>query len=238
MPSARLGPTFHCAALAATASSSLSKMSLCANSRADAPARVAKLAEDLADEPPSAVESAFSRDPAAAAAALQTLRARDRLVAFVGKLIVSKGIDLLAAAWPLVLGASAARRGSSIVGFGAYRRGSSACSLRSRRRPRAARARAGGPGRGGRAERGPLRHLLAFLDGSVRRRVPPGRRPALGDRVVLTGRLEHAELRRPAGARGGSGGAEHLPEAFGMVAAEAAACGALPSAPITRGWPR
>ena len=41
---------------------------------------------------------------------------------FVGKLIASKGVDLLLAAWPLV---SAARPGRQlvIVGFGAFREG-------------------------------------------------------------------------------------------------------------------
>jgi glycosyltransferase involved in cell wall biosynthesis len=47
---------------------------------------------------------AFARDEAAAAEVLGRLEpGADRLVAFVGKLIVSKGIDLLIAAWPLVL---------------------------------------------------------------------------------------------------------------------------------------
>ena len=44
----------------------------------------------------------------------------DRLVAFVGKLIVSKGVDLLIAAWPLVLAAVPDAR-LAVVGFGAYR---------------------------------------------------------------------------------------------------------------------
>ncbi|HEX4807076.1 MAG TPA: glycosyltransferase, partial [Conexibacter sp.] len=49
--------------------------------------------------------SAFARDVGEAAAALAGVAdgTEDRLVAFVGKLIVSKGIDLLLAAWPLVL---------------------------------------------------------------------------------------------------------------------------------------
>ena len=57
----------------------------------------------------------------AAAAALERLDpASDRLVAFVGKLIVSKGVDLLAAAWPLVLEREP-RAKLVVVGFGAYR---------------------------------------------------------------------------------------------------------------------
>jgi glycosyltransferase involved in cell wall biosynthesis len=86
----------------------------------DAPARVAALADVLEHEPPRAVESAFSRDAREAAAALRTLSGADRHVVFVGKLIVSKGVDLLAAAWPLVLAAVPEAR-LVVVGFGAYR---------------------------------------------------------------------------------------------------------------------
>ena len=71
--------------------------------------------------------SAFARDDAAAAARSPTSRrapSGDRLVAFVGKLIVSKGVDLLLAAWPLVL-AREPRARLVVVGFGAYRAGSS-----------------------------------------------------------------------------------------------------------------
>ena len=46
---------------------------------------------------------AFARDDLAAAQALaDAVAARGPLVAYVGKLIVSKGVDLLLAAWPLV----------------------------------------------------------------------------------------------------------------------------------------
>src|SRR4051812_45010719 len=47
--------------------------------------------------------SSFDRDPGEAVAALDTVGADDRLVVFVGKLIASKGVELLLAAWPLVL---------------------------------------------------------------------------------------------------------------------------------------
>ncbi len=45
---------------------------------------------------------------------------RDRIVSFVGKLIVSKGVDLLLAAWPLVVARVPDAR-LVIVGFGTYR---------------------------------------------------------------------------------------------------------------------
>ena len=45
--------------------------------------------------------------PRAAAEALAAIGPEDRLVVFVGKLIASKGVDLLLAAWPLVVAARA-----------------------------------------------------------------------------------------------------------------------------------
>jgi len=56
----------------------------------------------------------------------QALRAadptRDRIVSYVGKLIVSKGVDLLIAAWPLVVDSAPDAR-LMIAGFGEYREG-------------------------------------------------------------------------------------------------------------------
>src|ERR1700749_4308137 len=49
-------------------------------------------------------------------------RGRDPLVAFVGKLIVSKGVDLLLAAWPLVRARHPEMR-LQVAGFGAYEDG-------------------------------------------------------------------------------------------------------------------
>ena len=51
---------------------------------------------------------------------------------------------------------------------------------------------------------------------------------ATADRVVLTGRLEHAELAELLPACEAIVVPSTFPEAFGMVAAEAAACGVLP----------
>ena len=85
------------------------------------------------------------------------------------------------------------------------------------------RAAEGGP-------RAPLRHLLAFLDGleGERREAYVRAAAALGDRVVLTGRLEHAELAPLLAVCEAQVVPSTFPEAFGMVAAEAAAVGALP----------
>jgi glycosyltransferase involved in cell wall biosynthesis len=147
-------------------------------------------------------------------------------VVFVGKLIVSKGVDLLLAAWPLVRAKHPDAR-LEIAGYGAYEEGlrkllgaleagdlSKACEI----------ADAGWSLEGG--EERPLPILSAFLAD------PPGgyeeAAKAAAGSVELIGRLEHDEVAELLP------GAEALvmpstfPEAFGMVAAEAAACGVLP----------
>jgi glycosyltransferase involved in cell wall biosynthesis len=194
----------------------------------DARQRVAVLADQLDHEPPSAVESAFSRDPREAAAALRTLRPEDRHVVFVGKLIVSKGVDLLAAAWPLVLARVPEAR-LVVVGFGAYRdaleRLLAALAAGDLEAVRAL-GEEGRAAEGAVEDRTPLRHLLAFLDTVDDAYLEAARR--LTDRVVLTGRLEHAELAPLLALAEAQVVPSTFPEAFGMVAAEAAACGALP----------
>jgi glycosyltransferase involved in cell wall biosynthesis len=192
----------------------------------------AQLAEEALAAPPDASGSSFSRDAGEAARALARLDGDDdRLVAFVGKLIVSKGVDLLAAAWPLVLAAVPEAK-LVIVGFGAYRDalerllGALAAGDLEAVRALAAEGRAaeGGP-------HAPLRLLEAFLDDldaapDRERYLAAARR--LGDRVVLTGRLEHPELAPLLAAAEAQVVPSTFPEAFGMVAVEAAACGALP----------
>ena len=191
--------------------------------RDDAATGVAALIERLDASEADSGEGAFARDAEVAADALRRLDLdRDRHVCFIGKLIVSKGIDLLLAAWPLVPEARLV-----VVGFGGFRDGLvallDALADGDREAVRAI-AHAGRELEGG--PRAPLRHLLAFLDSA-----DDDYWAAAGDlreRVVLTGRLEHDEL-APLLA-----GCEALvfpstfPEAYGMVAAEAAACGVLP----------
>jgi glycosyltransferase involved in cell wall biosynthesis len=176
--------------------------------------------------------SAFARDESAAAAALADVArdGDDRLVAFVGKLIVSKGIDLLVAAWPLVL-LREPRARLVVVGFGAYRAGVERLIEALAAGDLAAldalvaegRAAEGGPA-------APLRHLRDFLDGLAgdeRDRYLAAAR-GLRERVVLTGRLDHEELVDLLPACEALVVPSTFPEAFGMVAAEGAACGALP----------
>jgi glycosyltransferase involved in cell wall biosynthesis len=172
--------------------------------------------------------SSFDRDTAAAAVATERAIAdpEDRLVGYVGKLIVSKGVDLLLAAFPLVLAAEPRAR-LAIVGFGAFREGlerllaALAAGDLEEAAALAARGRAleGGP-------EAPLRHLLAFLE-----KAPPGYRDAaaqLPDRVDFIGRLDHDELPDLLPLLEAQVVPSTFPESFGMVAAEAAACGVLP----------
>jgi glycosyltransferase involved in cell wall biosynthesis len=165
-----------------------------------------------------AATSAFARDELAAVVALERLEpARDRLVAFVGKLIVNKGVDLLIAAWPLVLQDVPDAR-LVVIGFGADR------ALLERLLGALA------AGDLGAAEGMALPHLLAFLRnlcGDPRDRYLGAAR-ALPDRVLFTGRLDHGELTDLLPACEAMVVPSTFPEAFGMVAAEAAACGALP----------
>ena len=108
--------------------------------------------------------------------------ARDRIVSYVGKLIVSKGVDLLLAAWPLVVARVPEAR-LVIVGFGTYRetlgRFVDALAARGRGRPARASRRAGASWRAGRP--GALR-APPVVPGPGGRRLAPGRarRPPSG----------------------------------------------------------
>ena len=185
---------------------------------------LAALRDRLADAPagdPDAPASSFSRRAGEAAEALATVGPDDRLVVFVGKLIGSKGVELLLAAWPLVLATEPAAR-LVVVGFGGFRDGLEAL---------AGHLAAGDldAARATRAEDGrELRWLTAFLDGL---QDPEAYREAargMTDRIAWAGRLDHAELADLLPAAEAMAVTSTFPEAFGMVAAEAAACGALP----------
>jgi glycosyltransferase involved in cell wall biosynthesis len=148
----------------------------------------------------------------------------------VGKLIVSKGVDLLLAAWPLVADRVAGAR-LVVVGFGTYREGlerlRAALARGDLEAARAVAAR-GRELEGG--EPGELAHLAAFLDGlagAARGRYVRAAADAMGA-VEFTGRLEHGDLPDLLAACEAQVVPSTFPEAFGMVAVEAAACGALP----------
>jgi glycosyltransferase involved in cell wall biosynthesis len=186
------------------------------------------------------VEAAGTAGWGGEAGAAEALRAldpnRDRIVSFVGKLIVSKGVDLLVAAWPLVAQAVPDAR-LVMVGFGTYREGVErlAHALRdgnleaAREIARRGRELEGGPA-------GELRYLSAFLDrlgngidgaADARSRYLAAAAHGLA-RIHFTGRLEHSDLPDLLPACEAQVVPSTWPEAFGMVAAEAASCGALP----------
>jgi glycosyltransferase involved in cell wall biosynthesis len=172
-----------------------------------------------AEQPAAAAESSFSRSAGEASAALATIEPDDRPVVFVGKLIASKGVELLLAAWPLVL-AHEPRARLLIVGFGAFRAGLEDLAAALDRGDL-------GAARALRSEHGEeLPHLAAFLE-----TVDDGYAAAargMAGRVAWAGRLDHPELVDILPATEAMVVPSTFPEAFGMVAAEAAACGALP----------
>src|SRR5262249_22643288 len=142
-------------------------------------------------------------------------------------------------AWPLVL-ERVPQAKLVVIGFGAYRAGlERLCDALRIGDLDAARAIATAgrslelgeddPEEGGAVSR-PLAHLLAFLDGlqgDARERYLTAA-SALGEQVVMAGRLEHEELVELLPACDALVVPSTFPEAFGMVAAEAAACGVLP----------
>jgi glycosyltransferase involved in cell wall biosynthesis len=151
---------------------------------------------------------------------------RDPLVVFVGKLIVSKGVDLLLAAWPLVR-AKHPRARLQVAGYGAYedglRRLQAALDRGDLEDARAVAA--AGWGLEGGEER-PLPILSAFLAD------PPAgyaeaARAAAGS-VEWIGRLEHDQVAALLPQAEALVMPSTFPEAFGMVAVEAASCGTLP----------
>src|SRR3954453_590435 len=165
-------------------------------------------------------------DPGASDALRALDPVREPIVSYVGKLLVSKGVDLLLAAWPLVW-ASARDARLVIVGFGTYREGlerlMSALARGdlddAREVARLGRELEGGP----RAE---LTYLARFLD-----ELPASYLDAARDafeRVHFTGRLEHDDLPDLLPSCLAQVVPSTFPEAFGMVAVEAAAWGALP----------
>jgi glycosyltransferase involved in cell wall biosynthesis len=147
-------------------------------------------------------------------------------VVYVGKLMVSKGVDLLIAAWPLV---KARHPGAQleIAGYGEYEPGLRKL-LTALEAGDLAKAReiadAGWALEGG--DEKPLPILSAFLAD------PPAgyteAAKAAAGSVEFIGRLEHDEVAELLPGAGALVMPSTFPEAFGMVAAEAAACGVLP----------
>jgi glycosyltransferase involved in cell wall biosynthesis len=159
----------------------------------------------------------FARDLDEVAARLDALPLEADLVLYVGKFLAAKGVDLLVAALPLVPGPHLA-----LVGFGAARgalerlvaaldAGDRAAALA------VARELAAEPGGG---------HVLRFVEGAGDAYFAAAR--GLAARVTVVGRLEHEELAPLVALASAQVVPSAFPEAFGMVAAEAAASGTVP----------
>lgn len=180
----------------------------------------------LADKLGSGQTAGWGGEPGAAEALRKLDLSRDRIVSYVGKLIVSKGVDLLLAAWPLVVARVAEAR-LVVVGFGTYREalGRFVDALGRRDletlREIAARGREleGGPP-------GELKYLRAFLESAGQGWLSAA--PAAAARIHFTGRIEHDDLPDLLPVCEAQVMPSTFPESFGMVAVEAAACGALP----------
>jgi glycosyltransferase involved in cell wall biosynthesis len=203
---------------------------------AEALANLATLADALAAETPDdpeESEDSFGRNGPAIATALRAWGEGDQRALYVGKLLVSKGVDLLAAAWPLVhrdrvaAGAEAPRL--LFVGFGAFEEGLRTLIDALGRGDLDAAGEVASRGRG--LEGGddkPLPILSGFLadppDGYA-----DAAREAAGS-MLIGGRLEHDEVADAMPAAHTFAMPSTWPEAFGMVPAESAACGAPPVA--------
>jgi glycosyltransferase involved in cell wall biosynthesis len=193
--------------------------------RSDAEPRLRAFAGDLRAS--SGADSGWDRDPEEAAAALDSYAdAEGPRVVFVGKLIVSKGADLLLAAWPLVCATNPGAR-LLMVGFGEYEEATRRLWSALEGGDLAAVGEIARRGRGLEGgEEAPLAMLTAFLEN-----LSPGyaesARAAAGS-VAFAGRLEHEEVGRLVPASDVLVMPSTFPESFGMVAAEAAAAGTAP----------
>jgi glycosyltransferase involved in cell wall biosynthesis len=155
-----------------------------------------------------------------------TSHERHALVVFVGKLIVSKGVDLLLAAWPLVRAAHPEAR-LQVAGYGEYEDGLRrllAALNRGDLEDAREVARLGWALEGGEEKALPI--LSAFLADPPSGYLEAAR--GIAGSVELIGRLEHDEVAELLPRAQVLVMPSTFPEAFGMVAVEAAACGALP----------
>jgi glycosyltransferase involved in cell wall biosynthesis len=185
------------------------------------------------EEPADGVQDSFGRDGPTIAAALRAWSAGDARVLYVGKFVVSKGVDLLVAAWPLIHRARLAAGDRSprllLIGFGAYEPGLRALvdALDAGDLDAAFEVAARGRGYEGEDEV-PLSILTGFL-GDPPAGYADAARDAAGS-ILIGGRLDHDEVADVMPAAETFAMTSTWPEAFGMVPAESAACGVPPVA--------
>ena len=188
------------------------------------PGAISELSAKIAAEPPGAT---FGRDAEGAVAALDEFAAAEGpRVIFIGKLIVSKGVDLLIAAWPVV---SARNPGARLLlgGFGAYETGLRALAGALGDGDFEAARHIADQGRGLEGgDSGRLEFLADFLADPPPEYLSMSR--AAAGSISFAGRLEHDEVAAVLPAADAMVVPSTFPEAFGMVAAEGAASGVLP----------
>jgi glycosyltransferase involved in cell wall biosynthesis len=200
---------------------------------AEALRNLEELASGLESKAAGGGGDSFERDGPAIAAAMRAWRGGDPRVLFVGKLLVSKGVDLLAAAWPLVhrerRSAGAASPRLLFVGFGAFEGGLRALVDALDRGDLAAAGELAARGRGLEGDDdAPLSILSGFLADPPEGYAEAAREAA--GTVLIGGRLEHDEVADVMPAAHTFAMPSTWPEAFGMVPAESAACGVPPVA--------
>ena len=193
--------------------------------------RLEGLASRLEAETAGEGEDSFQRDAPMIGASLRSWAEGGPRVLFVGKLLVSKGVDLLAAAWPLVhrrLRADGAESPRLLfVGFGAYETGMREliAALDGGDLEAALRVAVRGRGYEGDDDR-PLPILTDFLQDPPEGYAEAAREAA--GTILVGGRLEHDEVAEVMPAAHTFAMPSTWPEAFGMVPAESAACGVPP----------
>jgi glycosyltransferase involved in cell wall biosynthesis len=191
------------------------------------------LADRLDTEAPEEAGSddSFRRDGPAIAASLRAWSEGDPRVLYVGKFLVSKGVDLLAAAWPLVhrerVAAGARSPRLLFAGFGAFEPGLRDLIEALDRGDLDAAAQVASRGRGYEGEAdAPLSILAGFLANPPDGYAVAARRAA--GSILIGGRLAHHEVADVMPAADTFAMTSTWPEAFGMVPAESAACGVPP----------
>jgi glycosyltransferase involved in cell wall biosynthesis len=190
-----------------------------------------QLAVRLDSEAPGKAQDSFGRDGPAVAAALREWSDGEPRVLFVGKVVVSKGVDLLAAAWPLVhrrmLEAGEQFPRLIFIGFGGFENGlrTLIAALEAGDLDAARGVAAEGRGfEGDEPESLPI--LSGFLDDPPEGYAEAGREAA--GSILVGGRLAHDEVAKVMPAAHTFAMTSTWPEAFGMVPAESAACGVPP----------
>ncbi len=189
------------------------------------------LAQRLDGEGRGTSDDSFGRNGPAIAASLRAWSEGDPRVLYVGKFLVSKGIDLLIAAWPLIHRArrEAGQRAPRLllIGFGAYEQGLRALVGALDRGDLGAAREVAAKGRGYEGEEpAPLPILTEFL-GDPPEGYADAAREAAGS-ILIGGRLAHEEVAEVMPAADTFTMTSTWPEAFGMVPAESAACGVPP----------